>query len=84
MHLLDITPQGHWNISRMECKEALAGDKTARVRIGIYPEWNVKSRKRETSGRYANWNISRMECKVLYFTLLNSSAFLLEYIQNGM
>ena len=63
MHLLDITPQGHWNISRMECKEALAGDKTARVRIGIYPEWNVKRIKAfplcgyRHIGIYPEWNV---------------------------
>ena len=34
------------------------------MRIGIYPEWNVKTKKPETYASSFHWNISRMECKV--------------------
>ena len=57
--------QHDWNISRMECKGTLSCGITVSANyIGIYPEWNVKTKKPETYASSFHWNISRMECKV--------------------
>ena len=49
----------------MECKGTLSCGITVSANyIGIYPEWNVKTKKPETYASSFHWNISRMECKV--------------------
>ena len=77
----------HWNISRMECKALKDTLTVGLIRIGIYPEWNVKAVSIDfiCPCLPANWNISRMECKGYLCRLCyDIHSVTLEYIQNGM
>ena len=62
LNILSLTAF-NWNISRMECKVYKRAGTKASIRIGIYPEWNVKidlkmkSVQNPPIGIYPEWNV---------------------------
>ena len=62
----------------MECKVSKAKSRDTELKIGIYPEWNVKLDIIPVSVLdRIHWNISRMECKAIKVIFkLSAGAFI--------